>query len=394
MSHRVAIPRQALLRRVLLGAAVLAVNGFCENSVFTAEPSVAADPQHFKVYAEPGRFGGWPANHGIWSWGDEILVGFSAGFFKDNGPGRHAIDHNRPEDHLLARSRDGGQTWTIEHPAEQGALIPAGNALHGIAPPGLKERPWQECPGGIDFTHPDFAMTVRMTDVNAGASRFSYSTDRGRTWRGPFRLPLFSQPGIAARTDYLVNGKHDCLLFLTAAKSNGREGRPLCVRTIDGGQSWQFVSWIADEPRGYAIMPSTVRIDQSELFSAVRCREGTRSWIDTYRSLDLGQSWKLDQTPVTDLGEGNPASLIHLTDGRLCLTYGFRAEPFSIRARLSADRGRTWGREITIRGNGGGPDLGYPRSVQRADGNVVTVYYFHDQPLSDRYIAATVWEPR
>ena len=50
--------------------------------------------------------------------GDEILVGLSAGHFKDNGPGRHAIDHNRPEEHLLARSRDGGQTWAIENPAE------------------------------------------------------------------------------------------------------------------------------------------------------------------------------------------------------------------------------------------------------------------------------------
>src|SRR5215813_2293043 len=94
--------------------------------------------RHVKVYAEPGRFGGWPANHGIWSWGNEILVGFSAGYFKDNGPGRHAIDHEKLEEHLLARSRDGGQTWNVENPAAKGALIPVGNALHGLTPPGLK----------------------------------------------------------------------------------------------------------------------------------------------------------------------------------------------------------------------------------------------------------------
>jgi hypothetical protein len=35
--------------------------------------------EHVTVYHRQGRFGGWPANHGIWSWGDEILVGFSAG---------------------------------------------------------------------------------------------------------------------------------------------------------------------------------------------------------------------------------------------------------------------------------------------------------------------------
>jgi hypothetical protein len=354
-----------------------------------AKPVAAPAATHVKVYAVPGR----PANHGGWSWGNEILVGFSAGYAKDNGPKRHAIDHDRPEEHLLARSRDGGQTWSIENPAEQGALIPVGSALHGITPPGLKERPWEDCPGGIDFTHPDFALTVRMTDANAGPSRFSYSIDRGKSWLGPFRLPLFEQPGIAARTDYVVNGKHDCLLLLTSAKRDGREGRPLCVRTTDGGKSWQFTAWIAEEPRGYAIMPSTVRIGGDELLSAIRCRDGAKSWIDTYRSVNLGQHWSFDQTAVPDTGEGNPPSLIRLTDGRLCLTYGYRAEPFGIRARLSRDGGRTWEPELTLRSDGGGRDVGYPRSFARPDGKVVTVYYFHDEPLSDRYIAATIWQP-
>ena len=92
--------------------------------------------RHSKVYGEPGRFGGWPANHGIWSWGDEILFGFSAGYHKDLGPDRHAIDRQRAEHHWLARSMDGGESWTIEDPAQQGALIPAGKSLHGVAPRG------------------------------------------------------------------------------------------------------------------------------------------------------------------------------------------------------------------------------------------------------------------
>ena len=58
----------------------------------------AADPpRHVMIYHRPGRFAGWPANHGIWSWGDEVLVGFSAGTYKDLGPDRHAIDHDKPE---------------------------------------------------------------------------------------------------------------------------------------------------------------------------------------------------------------------------------------------------------------------------------------------------------
>ena len=140
-------------------------------------------------------------------------------------------------------------------------------------------------------------------------------------------------------------------------------------------------------------MPATVRLSTTELLSAIRCHDGTRNWIDTYRSLDLGTSWKRDRTPVPDLGEGNPPSLIRLKDGRICLTYGYCAEPFGIRAQLSSDGGRTWDREVTVRGDGGGRDLGYPRSVQRTDGKIVTVYYFHDAPLGARYVAATIWEP-
>ena len=41
-------------------------------------------------------------------------------------------------------------------------------------------------------------------------------------------------------------------------------------------------------------------------------------------------------------GVGNPPAMIELRDGRICLLYGYRAEPYSIRAVLSGDRGRTW----------------------------------------------------
>src|SRR5262249_54213806 len=168
--------------------------------------------------------------------------GFSTGYRKDLGPTRHNIDHDKPEEHLLARSKDGGKTWSIENPARQGVLLGTAGMRHGTVPPGYTEPEPAACPGGIDFTHPDFALTCRMAGVHTGVSRFYYSYDRGHTWKGPFALPLFGQKGIAARTDYIVNGPRDCMLFLTASKSNNREGRPVCVQTIDGGKTWKLMS--------------------------------------------------------------------------------------------------------------------------------------------------------
>ena len=362
-----------------------------------------ADPprvvEDVAVYTANGRFGGWPANHGMWGWGNELVVGFSAGFYKDLGPGIHAIDRHKPEYHLLARSLDGGHSWTIEDPSQRGELIGTRGMRHGTVPPEAVEKEPGDCPGGIDFTEPDFAMTLRMADVDGGVSRFYVSSDRARTWKGPFKLPLCGQRGIAARTDYLVNGKHDCMVLVTASKRNGREGRPVCLRTVDGGKSWRFVSAIGPEPAGYAIMPSTVRLSPAEILTTIRCRQedpkisSAAAWIDAYVSHDNGETWRYLNRPAPNLGEGNPPALLKLRDGRLCLVYGVRDPPFRIEARMSREKGISWSEPFVLRDDGASRDLGYPRAVERPDGKVVAVYYFHDKRRVERTIQATIWDP-
>ncbi|MFN3477019.1 MAG: glutaredoxin domain-containing protein, partial [Candidatus Methylomirabilales bacterium] len=124
----------------------------------------------------------------------EIVVGFELGYFEKRQTG-HASDYSRPAEHVLARSLDGGETWALERP--EGLRPPPGEKVAGV-PTGAEGRQPVDCPGGIDFTHPDFALTARMTSIHAGNSRFYYSYDRGRSWQGPFRLPNFGQPGTAA----------------------------------------------------------------------------------------------------------------------------------------------------------------------------------------------------
>jgi hypothetical protein len=354
-----------------------------------AAPAAAA-PTHVVLARAAGRYGGWPANHGIWAWGDEILVGFSWGHMRSGGAeSGHPIDRQQPEEHMLARSLDGGRTWKYEKARDLTPPPTPGNIAGVPTEKGGKEAVSLTTP--IDFTAPGFALTARMSDIDVGPSWFFYTTDKGHSWSGPYTLPDFGQKGIAARTDYLVDGPHELTMFLTAAKSNGREGRVICVRTQDGGRTWNVVGMVGPEPDGndFAIMPSSVRLAPSSILTLVRHRQ----WIESYRSDDNGAAWTHVVRAVPDTGRGNPPSLVKLGDGRLVVTFGYRAAPFGIRARISRDQGRSWSDDIVLRADAVDWDLGYTRSVQRADGKIVTVYYYNDATSTERYIAATIWTP-
>ena len=141
-------------------------------------------------------------------------------------------------------------------------------------------------------------------------------------------------------------------------------------------------------------MPAAVRLSETEILVTVRMRDDERRWIGTYVSTDDGANWEYLGEAVSDTGVGNPPSMIQLQDGRICLVYGYRADPYSIRARISGDGGRTWSKDIVLRDDGASRDIGYVRSIQRTDGNVVSVYYFTDEASGpERYIGATIWTP-
>ncbi len=335
--------------------------------------------EHNIVYLEEGRFAGWPANQGIWSWGDEIVVGFTLGYYQKDPEGGHAIHPDKSKTLRQARSLDGGETWSIEVPSY---LNEDGKESDLVD---LKER--------IDFSNPDLAMKFRT-------NRFYYSPDRCKTWNGPFNLPDFGREKLLARTDYIVEGKDRLTAFIAASKEEtDDEGQPLCIRSTDGGLTWDLVGWIGPQPPlgyGYSIMPSTILLKSGAYLSIIR-RAGvfdgeSRRWIEGYLSPDKGVSWYLLQEPNIE-NYGNPASMIRLDDGRIALTYGYRRSPQGIRAVISDDEGQSWGREIVLRHDAANWDIGYPRTVQRKDGKCVTVYYYHHPDQPERFIGATIWDP-
>ena len=335
---------------------------------------------HTVVHQQEGEFAGWPANHGIWSWGDEILVGFTVGYHKKNPDGGHDIDPDRGSVVRQARSLDGGETWNVEVPD----FLDSNNnepALTKLTEP-------------IDFSNPDLAMKL-------AGKRLYYSLHRGRQWKGPFELPTFGRQALLSRTDYLVEGPHRVTAFVAASKTDtGREGHALCIRTNDGGLTWNRVGWIGPEPPsdyGYAIMPATVRVGEQGYLTMIR-RGGVfdgrkRWWVEPWMSPDDGESWYLLKDPQIE-NSGNPATLTRLADGSLALTYGWRRSPYGVRAQVSSDDGQRWSPAYSLRADGASWDIGYPRTVQRRDSKCVTVYYYHNSELPQRYIACTIWDPK
>jgi hypothetical protein len=350
------------------------------GDVWSFDTNTSFGPEHVIVYHESGKFAGWPSNGGLWYWGDdEIVVGFEQADFECKE------GHNNSGDqfNVLARSTDGGFTWTMYNPpnyvGDGGSIIPS--------------------PGNINFGHPDFAM--RVTDDRLYISYDRCASWEGVYWMGPFGEGTADNWEKTSRTDYIVNGPGDCHVFMSARSGDFGTDRAFCVRTTDGGATFQFQGWMVPPSDPYrAVMPSTIRVSPTKLVSAIRRRNmdsGCDAWVDVYVSNDNGVTWSF-ASRVGDTGceNGNPPALVRLDDGRLCCAYGNRTD-LKMYYKYSENEGQSWGPRITMRDDlvdcaDDAQDLGYPRIMQLYNGRIICAYYFSSAERIENHIAATIWK--
>lgn len=116
-----------------------------------------------------------------------------------------------------------------------------------------------------------------------------------------------------------------------------------------------------------------------------------REYVELFRSDDDCETWH-SLGPVTGRNEIN-GHLLKLADGRLLLSFGRRlAGQYGVGMRLSRDEGRTWTAPKTLVGDLTNGDCGYPSSVQRGDGTIVTAYYASDVAAHERYhMGVVLW---
>ncbi|MBL9084815.1 MAG: exo-alpha-sialidase [Planctomycetales bacterium] len=360
--------------RTLLSVAVMSTAG----STFAAEP-VAAETETLPVsiarYVAVDNVCAWP---NLTKLADGTIV---------------AVIHNRPAHGQLEgdvdcwASRD-GELWERRgKPAPNEPHTIRMNVAAGLAKNGDL---LVLCSGWTDVKQPERPKQPKFRDAVL-SNWVCRSTDGGKTWTQHKSFveaesgwtPYIPFGDIWAGEDGALHASCYGGKLLTPDKNYKTDGyRAWHFSSDDDGQTWRNVSVIGAKHNETDIFPlggkrwlAAARIDAIELF----------------RSDDDGATWQGPQR-VTGRNEIN-AHLMRLADGRLLLSYGCRVKDrYGVLAKLSSDDGQTWGPPIRLV-HSLESDCGYPSSVQRADGRIVTAYYAKRVHNHERYQMGTaVWE--
>ena len=199
------------------------------------------------------------------------------------------------------------------------------------------------------------------------------SDDNGFTWGRPesFDVSAFAYYTHSGQTGVIELADGTWILPLHGNCSPSEPERVFVARSSDRGQTWGQPSTVAYDPEGQRGFhePPMLILPSGKLLVVTRShnvtRKGGADYLYQTFSTDNGWTWQgLDRTPIW----GYPSHLLLLRSGRILCTYGYRREPYGIRAVLSDDEGASWDmeNEIIIRADGANRDLGYPTPDQSA----------------------------
>jgi sialidase-1 len=311
-------------------------------------------------------------------------------------------------DVIMLRSKDGGKTWgdkqviapikDVDEREACGIQLQDGTIVMGIFYNNLYDRD-----GNYIYRPPGTEDDTRFSDpaVRYLGAYIITSTDNGRTWSKPYYIETKDMPfgNLEGPTDAPIEMPDGSIVMgLIGYNIKGDVGNrsSVMVRSTDKGKTWKYLSTMATDPGGKMggfMEPGIMRTKTGRLISIMRNHGGDQPLYATY-SDDNGKTWApVQKTEMI----GHPADVIQLKDGRLMATYGVRegshTKPGGIRACFSNDNGKTWNikSEIQLRNDFINWDIGYPESLQLADGRVLTVYYYN---LFGKYfIGGTLWKP-
>ncbi len=314
--------------------------------------------------------------------------------------GERGNSHTDPNSYLVqVRSQD-GETWTNEpeliyaHPfggsqdpcllkLRDGTLLCTSYGWSYINQDGIAnlKTPYFNIGGGVVFLG---GYLVR-------------SIDGGKTWQGPIYPPhvgeeiyfnSLGEPLPAYNRGALCEGEDGHVYWVVAVNDSvpvKKTSNHLLV-SYDKGLTWNYSGVVATDDRASFNEASIYETPKGDLVAFLR----TANMDDQAciaRSTDGGKTFQWEPMGF----QGHPCHALRLPDDRVLITYGYRHQPYGIRARvLNAEcTNYATSTEIILRDDGGNTDIGYTWSVMLDDNRILVIYYFN-KDNGTRHIAGTI----
>ncbi len=312
--------------------------------------------------------------------------------------GEKGTNHVDPNSYLvMVRSHNNGETWTKE--PELIYSHPFGGSQDPCLLQ-LRDGTLLCASYGWAFVRPDGLPNLKQPYFEAGGAIFlgGYlvrSTNGGKTWQDVI-YPLHIEPEInfsaygtpvpAYNRGALYEAKDGRILWIVAASDSSNKTSNHLIVSKDKGLTWEYVAPVAEDAEVVFNEASVIETPKGDIVGFLRTAKFDDQAVIS-RSTDGGKTFKWESMGF----QGHPLNALRLPDNRVLLTYGYRHEPYGIRARIlnseCTDFATT--QEIVLREDGGNGDIGYTWPVQLDKDHVLVVYYFN-KDNGTRFIAGTI----
>ena len=215
-------------------------------------------------------------------------------------------------------------------------------------------------------------------DTWTGAYRIS--SDNGRIWGEPVRLPAGMLGPIKDKPILLANG--DIVAGSSVESYESWSG--WVERSTDGGETWTKYGPIVipGEPYGL-IQPALVELRPNVLRLFARTRQG---YIYTADSTDGGRAWT-GARPTSLHNPNSGIDCVRLADGRLMMVYNHSSRERSpLNVAISSDGGETWTPFAELETSPG--EFSYPAVIQASNGDVHITYTWKRERIKHVVIPA------
>lgn len=311
---------------------------------------------------------------------------------------------------VLSFSEDEGETWTVPAPVidtvlddRDAGLTPFGE--HGLILTSFNNTTAFQRRACFTSAHEDdedtaalkaychaYLDTVKPAEEAAVlGSTFRVSHDCGTTFGPLLRSPVSSPHGPTVLADGTILWVGRCFEDIEGVTYIHAYGM-----TPDGAMEklGEIEDISDDQGRFLSCEPHALQLPDGRILCHIRVqRAGEQKTFTLYQSesADGGRTWT---KPVRLLGQcgGAPAHLLLHSSGVLISTYGYRQPAYGIRVIVSKDLGRTWEKDLVLCDGFPTGDLGYPATVERKDGSLLTVFYARESKKAPAVIMQQMWK--